>query len=59
MDDAEMDRLGAECLCEGYVGTSVETIITSNTNASKLIQDGQLFILRDGKTYNVMGTEVK
>ena len=59
MDDAEMERLGAECLCEGYVGTSVETIITSNTNASKLIQDGQLFILRDGKTYNVMGMEVK
>ena len=58
MDDAEMDRLGAECLCEGYVGTSVETIITPNTNASKLIQDGQLFILRDGKTYNVMGMEV-
>ena len=58
MDDAEMKRLGAECLCEGYVGASVETIITSNTNASKLIQDGQLFILRDGKTYNVMGMEV-
>ena len=59
MDEAEMEQLGAECLCEGYVGTSVETIITSNTNASKLIQDGQLFILRDGKTYNVMGMEVK
>ena len=58
MDDAEMEQLGAECLCEGYVGTSVETIITSNTNASKLIQDGQLFILRDGKTYNVMGVEI-
>ena len=58
MDDAEMDRLGAECLCEGYVGASVETIITPNTNASKLIQDGQLFILQDGKTYNVMGIEV-
>ena len=58
MDDAEMEQLGAKCLCEGYVGTSVETIITSNTNASKLIQDGQLFILRDGKTYNVMGIEV-
>ena len=59
MDDAEMEQLGAECLCEGYVGTSVETIITPNTNASKLIQDGQLFILRDGKTYNVMGMEVE
>jgi hypothetical protein len=58
MDDVEMKKLGTECLCEGYVGTSVETIITSNTNASKLIQDGQLFILRDGKTYNAMGVEV-
>ena len=58
MDDAEMERLGAECLCEGYVDTSVETKITPNTNASKLIQDGQLFILRDGKTYNVMGVEI-
>ena len=58
MDDAEMERLGAECLCEGYVDTSVETKITPNTNASKLIQDGQLFILRDSKTYNVMGVEI-
>ena len=58
MDDAEMERLGTECLCEGYVDTSVETKITPNTNASKLIQDGQLFILRNGKTYNVMGIEV-
>ena len=58
MDDAEMERLGVECLCEGYVGASVETIITPNTNASKLIQDGQLFILRNGKIYNVMGMEV-
>ena len=38
--------------------TPVETIITPNTNASKLIQDGQLFILQDGKTYNVMGIAV-
>jgi hypothetical protein len=59
MDYAEMERLGAECLCEGYVDTSVETKITPNTNARKLIQDGQLFILRDSKTYNVMGVEVK
>ena len=58
MDDAELERLGAECLCEGYVDTSVETKITPNTNASKLIQDGQLFILRDGKTYNIMGMEI-
>lgn len=58
MDDTEMEQLEAECLCEGYVSSSVETIITPNTNASKLLQDGQLFILRDGKTYNAMGVEV-
>ena len=27
--------------------------------ATKMLQDGQLFILRDGKTYNVLGAEVK
>lgn len=59
MDDTEMEQLEAECLCEGYVSSSVETIITPNTNASRLLQDGQLFILRDGKTYNVMGIEVR
>ena len=59
MDDVEMDRLGAECLCEGYVGTSVETITTPNGDTKKFIHEAQLLIHRDGRTYNVMGMEVK
>jgi len=42
------------------LGTDVENVPTPNTNnATKVISDGQLLILRDGKTYNVMGTMVK
>ena len=58
MDEEEMERLGAECLCEGGIGSSVETITTPKTDTSKILQNGQLFIIRDGKTYNVMGMEV-
>ena len=42
---------------DGYVGTA--TITVPNTDANKFILNGQLYILRDGKTYNVMGMEIK
>lgn len=45
--------------CDGYVGTSTATITVPNTDANKFILNGQLLILRDGKTYNVMGMEIK
>ena len=45
--------------CDGYVGTSTATITVPNTNANKFIHNGQLLILRDGKTYNIMGMEIK
>lgn len=32
---------------------------SSRTNCQKILRDGQLIILRDGKTYTVMGTEIK
>ena len=44
--------------CDGYVGTSTATITVPNTDANKFILNGQLYILRDGKTYNIMGMEV-
>ena len=34
-------------------------IPSSTVNTCKLLRDGQLLIIRDGKTYTVMGTEVK
>lgn len=44
--------------CDGYVGTSTATITVPNIDANKFIHNGQLLILRDGKTYNVMGVEL-
>ena len=40
------------------VATAVEHIQTRNSNNQKLLRDGQLIILRDGKIYNVMGIEL-
>ena len=40
--------------------TDVETITAPTTTAiQKILRDGQVFIIRDGKTYNMMGVEVK
>ena len=40
--------------------TDVETITAPTaTNIQKIIHDGQVFIIRDGKTYNIMGIEVE
>ena len=40
------------------ISTDIESIEASNS-AVKFIKDGQLFILRDGQLYNVMGTRVE
>jgi hypothetical protein len=36
--------------------TAIDNINSSSSNAQKLLRDGQLLIIRDGKTYNVQGT---
>ena len=43
---------------EGDVINAVEDVSVSAPSVQKIIKDGQLLILRDGKTYNVMGVEV-
>ena len=40
------------------VGSAVENV-TVDTNASKVIEDAQLFIMKDGVKYNVLGSVVK
>ncbi len=57
MDEAKMDSLGVECLCQG-VANSVEEIQGSQTGSTKVINNHQLLILNNDKTYNVMGIEV-
>lgn len=44
---------------EGDVINAVEHISVSAPSIQKIIKDGQLLILRDGKMYNIMGMEVK
>ena len=41
-------------------GTAVENIVTGNTNnASKVVENGQLMIIKNDVKYNVLGTVVK
>ena len=42
-----------------FAGQGIETIATPSKDAQKVLRDGQLLILRDGKTYNVLGTAIK
>jgi hypothetical protein len=43
---------------EDPVETNIENVIV-DTNASKIVKDGQLFIMKEGIMYNVLGTVVK
>jgi hypothetical protein len=38
--------------------TAIENV-TVNTNASKVVENNQLFIIKDGVKYNMMGSVVK
>ena len=39
--------------------TAVDNIPSSATNTQKLLRDGQVYILKDGKTYTIMGASVE
>lgn len=41
------------------VGSAVENVTVDTTNASKVIENNQLFIMKDGVMYNVLGSVVK
>ena len=43
----------------GYVPTALESVQPSAVSSQKVIRDGQLLIMKDGRTYNVMGQRVK
>ena len=38
--------------------TAADNITTNNANVQKVFRDGQLLIIRDGKTYNAQGVEL-
>ena len=41
------------------VGSAVENVTVDTTNANKVVENAQLFILKDGVKYNVLGSVVK
>ena len=63
IDKEEKQRYGAACKCLSAGAedpeTDIEVITTPTPTTQKIIRDGQLYIIKDGKTYNVMGVEVK
>ena len=48
-----------EFTTKGDTTTDMDNIQSPVTTCQKLLRDGQLLILRDGKTYNVMGAEIQ
>lgn len=60
--DEELRYMGGtfyeEYGCEYNATTAVDDIPTPKTSSKKFLQEDQLLILHDGKTYNVMGVEV-
>ena len=39
--------------------TAIDNIPSSTANTRKILRNGQLLIIRDGKTYNTMGAEIR
>ena len=46
------------CVYNNGIFTEIETVELLTQSAQKIMYNGQLLIIRDGKTYNVMGMEV-
>ena len=44
---------------ESKAPSAVDNIPSAVTNTEKIMRNGQLLILRDGKTYNTMGAEIR
>lgn len=57
--DAKMTGLSVRLVQDIEHETAVDQTVNGKCENGKLIRDGQLYILRDGKTYTVTGTEVR
>lgn len=58
------DRLGDEAWWHGCIfidanATAIDQTTSDQRQTTKSIVNGQLLIIRDGKTYNVLGTEIR
>ena len=41
------------------IETAIDNVPGDHVQGTKILRDGQLFILRDGKTYDARGTQVQ
>ena len=57
-EDNELSGYSGEFRTLSDTPTSLDNITTTNANIPKILRNGQLLILRDGKTYNAMGQEM-
>ena len=57
--DKEISTHSGEFTTKGGTTTAVEDILQNTTNVQKFFRNGQLIILRDGKTYTTMGAEIQ
>ena len=55
--DQTISTYSGEFTTKSNVATDIDNV-TSTTNCQKLFRDGQLLIIRDGKTYNAQGMEL-
>ena len=48
-----------EFTTKGGTTTAVEDILQNTTNVQKLLRNGQVYILKDDKTYTIMGAQIQ
>lgn len=58
-EDNTLQSHSGEFTTQSNIPSSIDNTPSPITNCQKIIYKGQLLIIRDGKTYNVMGAEVK
>ena len=57
-ESAVIEEFVGEFTTQSNASTAVDNVDASNHSTQKLLRDGQLLILRDGKTYTIMGQEL-
>ena len=55
------DGIGIRNKCPDWeiIDSAIDKVVKQPASATKLLRDGQMFIIHDGKTYSVTGQEVK
>ena len=54
-----IDSYSGEFTTKSDVATDIDNVTATDNTVQKLLRDNQLLILRNGKTYNTMGAEIR